>query len=208
MTIALSLLALLAIAAAVGAASRVQRQLAVQAPQTEETQDQLTGTRQESPEAQRPRKEVDQDRNQTRPSSSRAELAIADPSKGFSEPSLAASLTVTEVLHPSEVDVSIHHSHNTSEESLETVPAVNLLDEIEALDHSDHHGQITHLSRYIKHSDSVMRSAAVFALGELLAKCDRAEMEEISALLHQFSQDPNSQVRLQSATALGKMQLS
>ncbi|MGV0023500.1 HEAT repeat domain-containing protein [Phormidesmis priestleyi] len=211
MTIALSLLALLAIAAAVGAASRVQRQLAAQATQPGQTQGQLTKSalpERESPAAQKPRVELDQDRDQTlRPSSPSAESAIVDPTELLSKTPLAASLTVTEVLHPAEVEVSIHHSDLVEESSEEPLP-VNLLSEIEALDHSDHHGQIAHLSRYLEHSDSVMRAAAVFALGELLAKCDRAETEEISALLHQFNQDANPQVRQQAVTAFGKMQSS
>jgi hypothetical protein len=206
MTIALSLLALLAIAAAVGAASRVQRQLAAQAPQTGQTQGQLTESalqERESAESQRPGVELDQDRDQSITSSSPGvELAIVDPVELLSESPLAASLTVTEVLHPPEVEVSVHSNDEPSQAPL----PVNLLSEIEALDHSDHHGQIAHLSRYLEHSDNVTRAAAVFALGELLAKCDRAETEEISALLHQFSQDANPQVRLQAATAFSKMQ--
>ncbi len=215
MTIALSLLALLAIAAAIGAASRVQRQLAAAATQTKPGQiseKALVGSLQERqfPEAQQPQMESDRDRDQVfTPSSSASEAKepIVDTSKLLIEVPLATSLTVTEVLHPAEVEVSLQFGRALEEPS-ETVAHVNLLNELDELDHSDHHGQIAHLSRYVEHSDGVMRAAAAFALGELLAKSDRFEVEEISALLHQFSQDANPQVRLQAVNAFNKMQLS
>lgn len=243
MIIALTLLALFAIVAAIGAASRVQTQITSQsslAASPAQRFSPLSATslqETESPEARKP--QVDGDR-EFEPSQSASlsktpsqptESAVSQQSAATAsippelspsellqssvtpEIPLAASLTVTELVHPPEVEPALQladaetQAPPSLEDALEQHPAHhNLLQEIAQLDDSSHHNRISHLARYIDHSDSVMRAAAAFALGELGATTQGQELEEMVAMLNQFTEDANPQVRLQAVTALEKVQ--
>lgn len=246
MIIALSILALFAIVAATGAASRVQRQIASQtqaAPAASDRSFQPSASslqETESPEALKP--QIDDDREFEPSYSTSKPPSKPDESSGSQQSAdsyftpvpeasaaelvqlsvdqqpdipLAASLTVTEVVNPLEVEptVALQSSDSgiqaapSSEDSLEQHPAHhNLLQEIAQLE-PGHQNQIDHLARYIRHSDNVTRAAAAFALGELGAKTQGKELEQIVSILNQFNEDANPQVRLQAVTALGKAQL-
>lgn len=82
----------------------------------------------------------------------------------------------------------------------------SVLAEIAELGQTDAADAITHLRRYLNHSDDVIRAATVFELGELAAKRQGAEAAEIAELLMQLGQDPNPQVREQALIAWAKVQ--
>lgn len=216
MITSLSILVLFAIVAAVGAASRVQRQLTEPSTQVSGGVDRQVHSLQEQEVTIAHQNRVEPDHDAERDLSSSSPTELSADSESLPELSLAASLTVTELLHPPETDLSISLDPTSGDieitPSSETLKQVhdrpNLLAELAQLEHSGHHEQIAHLSRYTQHSDSVMRATAAFALGELADKTQGQETAEIAALLQQFTQDANPQVRSQAIAAMGKLQLS
>lgn len=196
MIIALSILAVFAIAAAIGAGSRAQQQMALS---------QSRSTLEKPDDAAEPRLEP-LDTNQADSSA----LPSDSPDKRLDfrlkgQVSLAGSLSVSEAMHPTHVEPAIAgitpnrpaHAHNHS-----------LLAEVAELAPNGHKTQISHLARSADSSDPVTRTAVAFALGDLATHCHGEDSEKILSILHKLSQDANSQVRLQAATALGTLQPS
>jgi hypothetical protein len=212
MVIALILLTLWAIAAAIGAISRVQKQMSVQTPTRNipaAPPEPSPLQERESPAASHPEMEVDRDLDQPlSPPELPTEIIETDIP-------FAASLTVSELLEPVETEKllateSLMHGSGEAQPSSEPSAEnhhnpLNLLEEIAELEPAGHDRQIAHLSHYVSHADSVMRGAAAVALGELAAKTHGEERDKIVALLQQFNQDSDPQVRLQATTALGSI---
>lgn len=212
MTIALSILALFAIVTAIGAASRVQRQTAHVQPSRSSLQEpSLSAT-------SKTQLEPDRDLDQAVDNSPKSQPSPADQWRNLerlqSNISLAGSLSVSEVIHPSEVEPSIFvkTAHESAIAGLsshdQTTQSNSLLQEVAELAPGGHKTQISHLAHYLNHADSVMRAAAAFALGDLAPHCHGEDLEKIFSVLHQFSQDANPQVRLQAVTALANLKPS
>jgi len=212
MTIALSILALFAIVTAIGAASRVQRQTAHVQPSRSSLQEpSLSAT-------SKTQLEPDRDLDQAVDNSPKSQPSPADQWRNLerlqSNISLAGSLSVSEVIHPSEVEPSIFvkTAHESAIAGLsshdQTTQSNSLLQEVAELAPGGHKTQISHLVHYLNHADSVMRAAAAFALGDLAPHCHGEDLEKIFSVLHQFSQDANPQVRLQAVTALANLKPS
>lgn len=213
MTIALSILALFAIVTAIGAASRVQRQTAHVQPSRSSLQEpSLSAT-------SKTQLEPDRDVDQAVDNSPKSQPSPADQwgelERLQSNISLAGSLSVSEVIHPSEVEPSIFHKTEPHESAIaglsshdQTTQSNSLLQEVAELAPGGHKTQISHLAHYLNHADSVMRAAAAFALGDLAPHCHGEDLEKIFSILQQFSQDANPQVRLQAVTALANLKPS
>ena len=212
MTIALSILALFAIVTAIGAASRVQRQTAHVQPSRSSLQEpSLSAT-------SKTQLEPDRDLDQAVDNSPKSQPSPADQwgelERLQSNISLAGSLSVSEVIHPSEVEPSIFvkTAHESAIAGLsshdQTTQSNSLLQEVAELAPGGHKTQISHLAHYLNHADSVMRAAAAFALGDLAPHCHGEDLEKIFSVLQQFSQDANPQVRLQAVTALANLKPS
>jgi len=212
MTIALSILALFAIVTAIGAASRVQRQTAHVQPSRSSLQEpSLSAT-------SKTQLEPDRDLDQAVDNSPKSQPSPADQWRNLerlqSNISLAGSLSVSEVIHPSEVEPSIFvkTAHESAIAGLsshdQTTQSNSLLQEVAELAPGGHKTQISHLAHYLNHADSVMRAAAAFALGDLAPHCHGEDLEKIFSVLQQFSQDANPQVRLQAVTALANLKPS
>jgi len=212
MTIALSILALFAIVTAIGAASRVQRQTAHVQPSRSSLQEpSLSAT-------SKTQLEPDRDLDQAVDNSPKSQPSPADQWGNLerlqSNISLAGSLSVSEVIHPSEVEPSIFvkTAHESAIAGLsshdQTTQSNSLLQEVAELAPGGHKTQISHLAHYLNHADSVMRAAAAFALGDLAPHCHGEDLEKIFSILQQFSQDANPQVRLQAVTALANLKPS
>lgn len=212
MTIALSILALFAIVTAIGAASRVQRQTAHVQPSRSSLQEpSLSAT-------SKTQLEPDRDLDQAVDNSPKSQPSPADQWRNLerlqSNISLAGSLSVSEVIHPSEVEPSIFvkTAHESAIAGLsshdQTTQSNSLLQEVAELAPGGHKTQISHLAHYLNHADSVMRAAAAFALGDLAPHCHGEDLEKIFSILQQFSQDANPQVRLQAVTALANLKPS
>ena len=212
MTIALSILALFAIVTAIGAASRVQRQTAHVQPSRSSLQEpSLSAT-------SKTQLEPDRDLDQAVDNSPKSQPSPADQWGNLerlqSNISLAGSLSVSEVIHPSEVEPSIFvkTAHESAIAGLsshdQTTQSNSLLQEVAELAPGGHKTQISHLAHYLSHADSVMRAAAAFALGDLAPHCHGEDLEKIFSVLQQFSQDANPQVRLQAVTALANLKPS
>lgn len=212
MTIALSILALFAIVTAIGAASRVQRQTAHVQPSRSSLQEpSLSAT-------SKTQLEPDRDLDQAVDNSPKSQPSPADQWRNLerlqSNISLAGSLSVSEVIHPSEVEPSIFvkTAHESAIAGLsshdQTTQSNSLLQEVAELAPGGHKTQISHLVHYLNHADSVMRAAAAFALGDLAPHCHGEDLEKIFSVLQQFSQDANPQVRLQAVTALANLKPS
>ncbi len=124
---------------------------------------------------------------------------------------LAASLTVSEVVHPAvSEDVPIQipdvvDNPIASDDTSEQHDRPNLLQEIAHLEQFDHHQKIAQLAQYVGHPDPIARAAAVSALGDLAKKSHGSDREEAIALLNQFIHDADNHVRVQAAAALGEM---
>lgn len=82
-----------------------------------------------------------------------------------------------------------------------------VLEEIAQLGEEDHETTIASLTRHANHSNPLVRATAAMTLGDLAVKNQGRPQEELIAVLNQLLQDSNSEVRLQAAAALGKMQL-
>ena len=213
MTIALSILALFAIVTAIGAASRVQRQIVHPQPSRSSLQEpSLSAT-------SKTQLEPDRDLDQAVDNSPKSQPSPADQwgelERLQSNISLAGSLSVSEVIHPSEVEPSIFHKTEPHESAIaglsshdQTTQSNSLLQEVAELAPGGHKTQISHLVHYLNHADSVMRAAAAFALGDLAPHCHGEDLEKIFSILQQFSQDANLQVRLQAVTALANLKPS
>ncbi len=210
MIIVLSVLTLFAIVAAIGAGSRVQRQMAQSQPSLRSVQEPNLS------EASKLQLEPDRDSDQSTEAAPTPQSS--DPLLEFerfqSDIPLAGSLSVTEAMQPSEVEPSIFQTelHEPSIARLtsheQAAQHNGLLEEVAELAPNGHKSQIFHLAYYVNHSDPVMRSAAAFALGDLAHHCHGEDLEMLFYVLHQFSQDTNPQVRLQAATALGTLKSS
>lgn len=197
MIIALSILAIFAIVAAIGAGSRAQQQMVLsQSRFTLEKPDKSTASK--SP--LKPEQEIDQ-----APSSS----PLLDKLLNFrlqDRVSLSGSLSVSEVMHPTHVEPAIDGI--THDQPAQAHESHNLLAEVAELAPGGHKTQISHLARSADHADPITRAAVAFALGELATHCHGEDSEKILSILHQLNQDANMQVRLQAATALGNLQTS
>ncbi|MBC7825528.1 MAG: HEAT repeat domain-containing protein [Candidatus Parcubacteria bacterium] len=212
MTIALSILALFAIVTAIGAASRVQRQIVHPQPSRSSLQEpslSATSKTQLEPDRDVDRAIDDSPKSQPSPADQWGNLERLQ-----SNISLAGSLSVSEVIHPSEVEPSIFvkTAHESAIAGLsshdQTTQSNSLLQEVAELAPGGHKTQISHLAHYLNHADSVMRAAAAFALGDLAPHCHGEDLEKIFSILQQFSQDANPQVRLQAVTALANLKPS
>ncbi len=213
MTIALSILALFAIVAAIGAASRMQRQTAhlqPSRPSLQESNPSATPITQLEPDRDLDRAIDDSPKSQLSPVDQWGDLERLQ-----SNISLAGSLSVSEAIHPSEVEPSIFVKAEPHESAIaglsshdQTTQSNSLLQEVAELAPGGHKTQISHLAHYLNHADSVMRAAAAFALGDLAPHCHGEDLEKISSVLQQFSQDANPQVRLQAVTALANLKPS
>lgn len=132
---------------------------------------------------------------------------------------LAASLPLQEAIQPETIkaDTVLDLGPNTStivEATDESDPQKaqdrdyqTVLEEIAQLGEGDHETTIASLTRHANHANPLVRATAAMTLGELAAKKQGRPQEEMVALLNQLFQDSNSEVRLQAAAALGKMQL-
>ncbi len=109
---------------------------------------------------------------------------------------LATSLTVSEVVHPSETEPQIdlgitqhapaHESHHASV--------------VEEVTHLEHDGEkLEQLAQQANHSDGNVRIVVAAELGEFAAQGN----ERAIAILNQLSQDVDPQVRVQAAASLG-----
>ena len=197
MIIALSILAIFAIVAAIGAGSRAQQQMVL-------SQSRLTSEKPDKPTASKsplkPDRELDQAPLSSPPSDKLLDFRLQD------KVSLAGSLSVSEVMHPTHVEPAI--AGVTHDQPARAHESHSLLAEVAELAPNGHKTQISHLARSAEHADPVTRAAVAFALGELATHCHGEDSEKILSILHQLSQDANSQVRLQAATALGNLQTS
>jgi hypothetical protein len=208
MTIALSVLALFEIVTAIGAASRVQRQIAPLQPSRPSLQEpNLSAT-------SKTQLEPDRDLDQAIDDSPKSQPSPADQwgdlERLQADIPLAGSLSVSEVIHPSEVEPSIFLKTEPHESAIaglsshdQTTQSNSLLEEVAELAPGGHKTQISHLAHYLNHADSVMRAAAAFA-----PHSHGEDLEKIFSVLHQFSQDANPQVRLQAVTALANLKPS
>lgn len=83
----------------------------------------------------------------------------------------------------------------------------NVLEEIAHLGTGEQETTIADLARHAHHANPMVRAAVAVTLGDRAAKNQGSLQTEWVAVLNQLLQDSNSEVRLQAATALGKIQL-
>lgn len=219
MTIALTVLALLAIVSAIGSASRVHRQRVLQ-PKTTSSGTAAMRSARDFASSDRLSTPIDQNSKQKSSTSdlpsNRSATNLAESLAALPKVSLATSLTVSETIHPTTAEPSLAKSgisSSTLEEAANSPEAKldnphvshNLLQEIQHLEQAGWRAQITYLSKYLEQPDSVLRVAATFALGELASKSHGQELEELGSILLQLSHDANAHVRSQAATALARI---
>ena len=121
---------------------------------------------------------------------------------------LATTLTVGEVVNPQENElgaVQLDRVNFAAQHDAPTTQAHrghNLLEEIAELE-AGQGDRMTYLSQYVEHPDSVMRVSAAFALGELAARSQGQEQQELIGVLLRLCQDVDPLVRVQAGSALG-----
>lgn len=205
-------LAVLALFLAVQAVNRVRRKrqfpdMSTSAHPNERTMSGQTAR----PAAQQSGSSFDQDGSET----AQPQITIPIPlAPNELEPNtdmpLAATLSVNQLVHPEPNQATVTFDSAASEPlPSEAAPADTqtqrtVLEEITRLG-QDSETAISHFSHYLDHPDSTIRAAAVFELGELVAKRHSAD-EGVVERLHQLSQDANSQVRSQAVAALSKIE--
>jgi HEAT repeats len=140
------------------------------------------------------------------------------PSEPEGDLSLAVSLPVSELVNPGQTDLprqnptSVEPAIPAVEAKDENAPSEphahspTVLEEIAQLGRTTPEDAISYFSKYLDHSDSAIRGAAVFELGELAANRQGAEAERIVKRLIQLNQDEDAQVRLQVVAAMEKIQ--
>lgn len=130
---------------------------------------------------------------------------------------LAASVSVNELVHPqpSEITPPDFVPDDLAAEmglpDIQTPPASDqpsVLEEIQQLGQAPTEDAISHFMSYLDHPDHVIRSAAVFELGELASKQQSPQTSEIIDRLTELGQDVDPQVRSQAIVALEKMRSS
>lgn len=136
---------------------------------------------------------------------------------------LATSLTVSEVIDPAASPVAVEAPEGQEERgdiliSEAMAPgepravanahhALNLLEEMDQLEESNHSEKLEHLSQYLNDPDSLKRLASVVALNQLAHESQGQNRLETVSLLNRFTSDADPQVRLQAATALSQIRL-
>lgn len=130
---------------------------------------------------------------------------------------LAASLPLQEAIHPETIEPTDHKLETNTSTVIEALADndtqkekdrdhQNVLEEIAQLGEVNHETTIVSLTRHANHTNPIVRATAAMTLGELVAKNQGHVQKEMVALLNQLLQDSNSEVQLQAAAALGKMQ--
>ncbi len=223
---------LLAIASAIGAAYRVRDKRAARkiapselpVPLSEPVQNidrvPVTASVLDAELSKASRSITQPDRDLEQPSVSHTQAAETPPAATVSpvllepiaEVPLAVSLPVSELVQPhnAEVEPDLTFVDQSGAASIATSEAHSeenhhrheVLEEIAELGQSESSG-IDRLTQYVYHSDSVVRAAVAFALGEIAMKRQGQDRETSISLLSELSQDENPQVRLQAASALG-----
>lgn len=131
---------------------------------------------------------------------------------------LAASLPLQDVIKPATTQAEaipdlepkpsiVEATADSNTQKAEDRDYRNVLEEIAHLSEGNHEATIATLRRYAHHASPMIRATAAMTLGDLAAKNQEQPQETIAALLNELLHDSNSEVQLQAAAALGKMQL-
>lgn len=128
---------------------------------------------------------------------------------------LAVSLTVSELMHPQTEEVTVpdliptdpelREIQQTAEEKPEAADRPGLIAEIAQLEQPHSESILSHVLQSLDHSDSTVRVAAVFELGELAAKHPGQINQDVIDRLNHLSQDADADVRSQAILALSKL---
>jgi hypothetical protein len=128
---------------------------------------------------------------------------------------LAVSLTVSELMHPQTEEVTvpnlipadseIREIQQAAEEKPEVADRPSLIAEIAQLEQPHSENILSHVLQSLDHSDSTVRVAAVFELGELAAKHPGQINQDVIDRLNHLSQDADADVRSQAILALSKL---
>jgi hypothetical protein len=123
---------------------------------------------------------------------------------------LATSLTVSELLSSGEGEnakVQNLHADNPLETGERTLAhsTSSVLEEITRLEQAESKERIAQLVQFMDHPDTALRVAIAATLGELAAKTQGDDRQDLIALLNRLNQDVDMQVRVQAAASLGAM---
>jgi HEAT repeat protein len=100
----------------------------------------------------------------------------------------------------------IEATAETERETVNDRDQHNVLAEIAQMDNASQATAIADLIRHAHHADPMVRATVAMTLGEQVAQNPGHQPTEWVAILNQLLQDSHAEVRLQAATALGKMQ--